>query len=397
HTRSWISQDMANLFDRYLGPNWRERPSDQTIWEAVDEIPDEELWRLHERRRARLVAFVRRRLRTQLEARGAPPAEIARATEVLNPEALTIGFARRVAVYKRPTLLLRHPERLAQILENKERPVQVIFAGKAHPQDNPAKELIRELIHLTRHNGLENVVFIEDYDMNVARYLVQGVDLWLNNPRLMQEASGTSGMKAAANGVLNLSVLDGWWAEAYQPEIGWAIGRGEVYEDLGYQDEVESNAIYNLLEKEIVPLFYTRGLDGLPRGWIRRMKDAMRTVIPKYSTNRMVMEYMEQLYQPADRRYQRLTADRFARAKRLAEWKAYVAQHWPEIQIMGVDMDMSGEIAVGTELEVRASVKLGHLSPDDVSVELYEGALDTDQKIVEGQAIPMSYVGTEKG
>ncbi|MGB9880087.1 MAG: alpha-glucan family phosphorylase, partial [Anaerolineae bacterium] len=234
-------------------------------------------------------------------------------------------------------------------------------------------------------------------DMNVARYLVQGVDLWLNNPRLMQEASGTSGMKAAANGVLNLSVLDGWWAEAYQPEIGWAIGRGEVYEDLGYQDEVESNAIYNLLEKEIVPLFYTRGLDGLPRGWIRRMKDAMRTIIPKYSTNRMVMEYMELLYQPADRRYQRLTADRFARAKRLAEWKAYVAQHWPEIQIMGVDMDMSGEIAVGTELEVRASVKLGHLSPDDVSVELYEGALDTDQKIVEGQAIPMSYVGTEKG
>jgi starch phosphorylase len=397
HTPSWISQDMAALFDRYLGPHWRERPADQTIWEAVEEIPDEELWRLHERRRARLVAFTRRRLRAQLEGRGAPPAEIVRATEVLNPEALTIGFARRVALYKRPTLLLRDPERLTQILGNKEQPVQVIFAGKAHPQDNPAKELIRELIHLTRRNGLENVVFIEDYDLNVARYLVQGVDLWLNNPRLMQEASGTSGMKAAANGVLNLSVLDGWWAEAYHPDIGWAIGRGEVYEDLNYQDEVESNAIYNLLEKEIVPLFYTRGQDGLPRGWIRRMKDAMRTVIPMYNTNRMVMEYMEHLYRPADRRYQRLTADNFARARRLADWKASLRQHWPEIRIVGVETDASGEIAVGAELEVRASVDLGHLTPDDVSVELYEGALDMDQKIVEGQAIPMSYAGMQKG
>nr|MBC7245122.1 alpha-glucan family phosphorylase [Chloroflexota bacterium] len=397
HTRSWISQDMASLFDRYLGLNWRERPADQTIWEAVEEIPDEELWRLHERRRVRLVAFTRRRLRAQLEERGASPAEVARAAEVLNPEAFTIGFARRMAVYKRPTLLLRHPERLARILGDQERPVQVIFAGKAHPQDNPAKELIRQLIHLTRRNGLTNVVFIEDYDLNVARYLLQGVDLWLNNPRLMQEASGTSGMKAAANGVLNLSVLDGWWAEAYQPDIGWAIGRGEVYQDLDYQDEVESNAIYDLLEKEIVPLFYTRGPDGLPRDWIRRMKNAMRTIIPKYNTNRMAMEYMEQLYQPADSRYQRLTADKFARARRLAEWKAYVVQHWPEIRIVGIETDASDEIAVGTELEVRTSVNLSHLTPDDVSVELYEGALNMDQEIGEGQAIPMSYVGMEKG
>lgn len=397
HIRSWISQDMANLFDRYLGPNWKERPADHTVWEAVDEIPDEELWRLHERRRVRLIAFARRRLRAQLEERGASPSEVAQTTEMLNPEALTLGFARRVAVYKRPTLLLRHPERLAHILGNKDRPVQVIFAGKAHPQDNPAKELIRQLIHLTRQNGLTNVVFIEDYDVNVARYLLQGVDLWLNNPRLMQEASGTSGMKAAANGVLNLSVLDGWWAEAYQPDIGWAIGRGEVYQDLDYQDEVESNAIYDLLEKEIVPLFYARGPDGLPRGWIRRMKNAMRTIIPVYNTNRMVMEYMERLYQPADSHYQRLAADKFAPARRLAEWKAYVGQHWPEIRIIGVETDVSGEIAVGADLEVRASVNLGHLTPSDVLVELYEGTLNTDQEIVEGLAIPMSYMGVQKG
>jgi len=397
HTRSWISHDMASLFDRYLGPRWTEHPADQSVWQLVDEIPDEELWRTHERRRARLVAFVRRRLRAQLEQRGASPAEIARATEVLDPEALTIGFARRFATYKRATLLLRHPERLARILGNRERPVQVIFAGKAHPQDHPAKELIRQIVHLARREDLRNVVFIEDYDMNVARYLLQGVDLWLNTPRMQQEASGTSGMKAAANGALNLSIPDGWWAEAYHPDIGWAIGRGEMYDDPEYQDEVESNAIYNLLEKEIVPLFYDRGPDGLPRNWIARMKRAMRVITPTYNTNRMVREYMERCYEPALQRHQRLSANGFERAKKLAEWKMRLQEHWPEVQIVGVETDVNGELELGSELEVRASVKLGQLSADDVAVELYEGALNANQEIIQGQATPMSYAGGQKG
>ena len=397
HTRSWISQDLAGLFDRYLGPRWVERPSDQTVWDVVDAIPDEELWRVHERRRARLVAFARRRLREQLEKRGSPPAEIAYATERLDPEALTIGFARRFAVYKRATLLLRHPQRLAAILTNRERPVQVIISGKAHPKDNPAKELIRQLVHLTRENGLSNVIFIEDYDMNVARYLLQGADLWLNTPVLMREASGTSGMKASANGVLNLSVLDGWWAEAYHPDIGWAIGRGEVYDDRDYQDEVESNATYDLLEKEIVPLFYDRGSDGLPRGWIRRMKDAMRAVVPSYNTNRMVIEYTERLYRSAERRFGSLSADGFERARRLSEWKANLYRHWPEVQIVGVETDARGELSVGTELEVRASVRLGQLTPEDVRVEAYEGALDPSQEIAHGHATPMEFARVEKG
>lgn len=397
HTRSWISQDLVALFDRYLGPRWTERPADHTVWESVDEIPDEELWRVHERRRARLVAFGRRRLRSQFEQRGSPPAEVQRVAELLDPEALTIGFARRFAVYKRATLLLRDAERLAAILNDAARPVQVIFAGKAHPQDNPAKELIRQLIHLLRNKGLRNVVFIEDYDVNVARYLLQGVDLWLNTPRLMQEASGTSGMKAAANGALNLSVLDGWWAEAHHPDIGWAIGRGEVYDDLNYQDEVESNAIYDLLEKEIVPLFYSRAADGLPRGWIQRMKDAMQTVIPMYNTNRMVMEYTERLYQPAQVRYARLSEEGFARAKALADWKARLYQHWPEVRILGVEADAKGELPVDSEFEVRASLNLGQLGPEDVLVQLYGGALDADHEIVEGRAEPMSYVGVKRG
>jgi starch phosphorylase len=397
HTRSWISQDLAGLLERYLGPRWTERPSDQTVWNAVDDIPDEELWRVHERRRARLVAFARRRLRKQLEKRGSPPAEIAYATERLDPEALTIGFARRFAVYKRATLLLRHPQRLAAILTNRDRPVQVIVSGKAHPKDNPAKEIIRQLIHLTRENGLANVVFIEDYDMNVARYLVQGADLWLNTPVLMREASGTSGMKASANGVLNLSVLDGWWAEAYHPDIGWAIGRGEVYEDRNYQDEVESNALYDLLEKEIVPLFYNRASDGLPRGWIRRMKDAMHAVVPIYNTNRMVIEYTERLYRSAERRFERLSNDGFAHARALGEWKASLHQHWPEVQVVGVETDARGVLSVGTEVEVRASMQLGHLRPEDVLVETYEGALDPNDEIADGRATPMAFVRVEKG
>jgi len=397
HTRSWISQDLAGLLDRYLGPRWTERPSDQTVWDAVDEIPDEELWRVHERRRARLVAFARHRLREQLEKRGSPPAEIAYATERLDPEALTIGFARRFAVYKRATLLLRHPQRLAAILTNGERPVQVIISGKAHPKDNPAKEIIRQLIHLTRENGLANVVFIEDYDMNVARYLVQGADVWLNTPVLMREASGTSGMKASANGVLNLSVLDGWWAEAYHPDIGWAIGRGELYEDRNYQDEVESNAMYDLLEKEIVPLFYNRASDGLPRSWIRRMKDAMRAVVPIYNTNRMVIEYAERLYWGAERRFERLSDHSFSRARAIGAWKANLHLHWPEVEIVGVETDEHGVLSVGTEMEVRASVRLGHLRPEDVLVEIYEGALNPNDEISDGRATSMTFVRVEKG
>jgi starch phosphorylase len=363
----------------------------------VDEIPDEELWRVHERRRARLIAFARKRVKEQLEKRGSPPTEIAWASEQLDPEALTIGFARRFASYKRATLILRQPERLAAILNASQRPVQLIMAGKAHPEDGPAKDLIRQVVHLTRSNGLGNVVFLEDYDMNMARYLLQGADLWLNTPVLMQEASGTSGMKAAANGALNCSVLDGWWAEAYDPDLGWAIGRGEVYDDLKYQEEVESNAIYDLLEKEIVPLFYARGPDGLPRGWIERMKNAMSTVIPLYSSSRMVIEYVQRLYQPSERRLERLAAGEFERARALAAWKAHLRQNWPAVKVVGLETNAGDELPVGAELEVRASVRLGQLSADDVSVEIYEGPLDADQDIERGRAALMSPAGVEKG
>lgn len=392
HVRSWISKDMAELFDRYLGAKWLEQPADPDIWKGVEDIPPVELWRTYERRRERLVAFARRRLRTQLQMKGAPETELERADEVLDPSALTIGFARRFVTYKRATLLLKDPDRLARLLNDPQRPAQIIYAGKAHPRDDPGKELIRQIIHFSRQERFRNkIVFLEDYDLEVARYMVQGVDIWLNTPRRGLEASGTSGMKAAANGVLNVSILDGWWDEAYRPEIGWAIGRGEEYTDEEYQDIVESNALYDLLEKEVVPMFYERGTDRLPRRWIARMKRSMLHLCPAFNTNRMVREYAERFYLPAGDHFERLYATGFSRAKNLAAWKDRIRSHWRELRIEKVEAPAALQMKVGDKINVKAWVHLGSLTPDDVSVELYLGRLNPQGEIVEPGVTRMEF------
>ncbi len=394
HTRSWISGDMASLLDRYLGPRWSRRPEDHSVWQRIDQIPDEELWRTHERRRERLVAFARARLAQQLQARGAPGYEVSAASEALNAEALTIGFARRFATYKRATLLFQDFERLKAILSSKDRPVQVIFAGKAHPRDNEGKELIRRIVHWARDESVRRrVVFLEDYDMNVARYMVQGCDVWMNTPRRPLEASGTSGMKAAANGALNASVLDGWWDEAFEIGVGWSIGGGEQYDDLSYQDQVESAALYDLLEKEIVPLFYGRAADGLPRGWIANMKHAMRTLGPQFNATRMIMEYTERFYVPAARRAARLAEEGLARARSLADWKKRINGEWGKVSVSAIHADANGQLRVGQTLDVSADVTLGSLTPGDVTVQLYTGGLDTIGRLRASEAIPMRVDG----
>ncbi len=392
HPSSWISREMATLFDRYLGPNWMKKPVDVTIWKKVEQIPAEELWRTHIRRRERLVAFTRNRLRKQLENQGAVPSEVARAEEVLNPEALTIGFARRFATYKRATLLLKDKARLARILNNDEFPVQIIYAGKAHPKDNPGKELIREIIHLTKMEEFRNhIVFIEDYDMISSRYLVQGVDLWLNTPRRFMEASGTSGMKAAVNGVLNLSILDGWWDAAYNSRIGWAIGHGEAYEDHQYQDTVESEAIYNLLEKEIIPLFYDRGKNGLPRKWIEVMKSSMAEICPVFNTNRMAHEYHQHFYFPAMTKFELLFANEQQQAKQYTLWKQTVAKSWQKIRFVSIDEKKPSEHQVGSAIEIKVKIALGSLTPNDVNVQIYHGHVDADNEIISAKIEPMAW------
>jgi len=398
HTRSWLAPEMAQLCDRYLGVQWEQKPTDYSIWKRVNNIPNEELWRTHERRRERLVAFARARLRASLERRGAPPAEVSNADEILDPEALTIGFARRFATYKRGTLLFRNLDRLAAILNNKDRPVQIIFAGKAHPRDHGGKELIAEIVHFSRRPEFRRrIVFIEDYDIQVARYLVAGVDVWLNNPRRPLEASGTSGMKACCNGSLNMSILDGWWVEGYAGENGWAIGAGEEYSDLAYQDDIESRAIYDLLEQEIVPLYYTRSSDGLPRGWLKMMKRSMATNCPVFNTNRMVQEYMEKFYSTCAARYTHLTQSNLQRARGLATWRQAVSHMWPSVRVEQVNANGADPMHVGSKLEVQARVNLGNLKPDDVQVQLYCGIVDNHGEIATPDTIPMSHNGAHEG
>lgn len=393
HTLSWISFDMQNLLDRYLGPRWRTKPLEYGIWERVQKIPDAELWRTHERRKERLIDFCRERLKAQIINRGFTKNEINHAEQILTPEALTIGFARRFATYKRGTLLFRDIERLKKIISNPHRPVQIIFAGKAHPHDNGGKELIKNIAEICRREEFrDHIVFLEDYDINVARYMVQGVDVWLNNPRRPLEASGTSGMKVPPNGGLNFSILDGWWDEAYDGQNGWAIGNREEYTDLEYQDEVESNALYNVLENEIIPLYYERGRDDIPRQWVTAMKWSMQTVCPQFSTNRMVADYFNKFYTNGSRRYINMTSDDFKKSKELKSWKDNIYSKWSKVSFENTMSEMpSRNLQVGSKFEVKTIVNLGNIAPDSVRVELYHGKLSMKDEITEPTIVEMKH------
>ena len=401
HFRSWISAEFNQLYDRYLGPNWREEPANSEVWSRVNSIPAEELWRTHERRRERLIAWTRRRVRDQRMRRGAPQAEIDAAEAVLDPDTLTIGFARRFATYKRATLILRDMDRLRRILTDQSRPVQLIFAGKAHPQDDAGKELIRKITEVSRDPVLgRHVVFLEDYDMAVARSMVQGVDVWLNTPLRPNEASGTSGMKAVANAVLNISVPDGWWDEVWNDptksrKMGWAIGKGESYSDPNYQDQVEAEALYDLLERDVIPTFYDRGVDRIPRKWVERMKDCVDSLCHFVNTHRMVRDYVEGYYSKAHAQFRVLEADNALRARELSSWMDRARSEWQDVWIARVEDGPANTVPVASAMRVRAQVHLGRLSPQDVVVELYIGRVDMQGELVEGNAVVMQAAGQD--
>ena len=394
HVQTWTSREMGTLFDRYLDPAWRTSPSTEQIWESVDAIPDSELWRTHSRRRERLVAFCRTRLKEQLRNRGASQSEIEQADEVLNPDALTIGFARRFATYKRATLIFNDLDRLDRIVNDPDRPVQFIFSGKAHPHDEKGKALIRRIVEVSRMPQFRHaILFLENYDMTIARYMIQGCDIWLNNPRRPREASGTSGMKCIYNGCLNLSILDGWWAEGYSPEVGWAIGNGEEYPEsqADDQDRIEGQAIYNIIENDIVPKFYARGRDTLPREWLSMIKTGMRTIAAFFSTNRMVKEYTDRFYMPVYTRLQSIIDDNYGRD--YADWRQKIEHVWGQTRVIDV-INKERTIKVGAKVEVQALVHLGDLRPEDVKVQLYVGSLDTRGDIVDGVATDMALAET---
>lgn len=391
HPRTWASHNLLELLDRYFGPRFYEEPANLDIWDRIDRISDEELWRSHEQRRERLVVLARGRLVNAMKRVGAAEGALHRAEDVLSPYAVTISFARRFATYKRGNLLLRDPDRLIRLISDKDRPVQFIFAGKAHPHDIPGKNLIKELVHFSRKDEVQSrIVFLEDYDMTMSRYMTAGSDVWLNTPRRPLEASGTSGMKAGVNGVLNCSVLDGWWAEGYSPEIGWAIGSGEVYEDEELQDRIESEALYDLLEHEIVPLFYQRGRDGLPRDWIRHMKASMRTIGKEFSTHRMLKEYSQRFYFPALENWRSLHAADFAPAKELAAYISKATKAWPNVAIVDLQVDAKPVMERGETINIVVMVNLAGLEPDEASVELYHGALSSQGELVEAERNEMT-------
>lgn len=373
HVPTWDSRAADNLWTRTCGDAcWC---GDLASLETdTREIPEPDLWSLRSQARNQLVHWVRARHQKQIAGRGVHPETRAAQAEILDPDVLTLGFARRFATYKRPNLLLHDPERLERLLTNPHYPVQLVIAGKAHPQDRPGQQLVRAWVEfLHRPNVRHRAMFIEDYDMGVAAELVHGVDLWLNTPRRPWEASGTSGMKVLANGGLNLSELDGWWAEAYTPEAGWALGDGQEHGDDAQWDRDEAEALYRLLENEIVPAFYQRDEQGLPRSWIARMRESMSRLTGQYSTNRMLREYTEDYYLPAAAAYRTRRADNAALAKTLNNWANKIRQHWGQLRIATVtrESDEHGH-------RLTAEVYLDGLDPEDIGVEVYADPAQVD-------------------
>jgi starch phosphorylase len=391
HIPSWISVENALLFERYLGPDWHLDVGNPEIVKRIDDIYDEELWRAREMSRSRLIRHCRALMIKQYKRRNAPKAIMQDAESVLDRDILTIVFARRFAAYKRANLLLKDPERFEAIIASKTNPVQFVFAGKAHPKDNEGKELIKRLVQFARRPKVRHrIAFLEDYDIRIARHLVQGADVWLNTPRRPFEACGTSGIKAAANGVLNVSILDGWWCEGYAEERGWRIGDGEEYADTAYQDTVESQALYNVLENEVIPCFYERKNGDAPDQWIKMMKESIKMAMRQFCARIMVDSYEKKFYLPVAKRFAYLTADNAKEAVILSAQHKRLSSQWGKIRIEHPVRKVEGPFRVGDSFEVTAVVNLGKLDPGEVEVELYYGNLKTVDSIADSQSEKMT-------
>lgn len=382
HAPSWVAPELTALATRRMSPHDLATGSG---WEAGGAIDDAELWELRRRLRTRLVTDVRRRVRASWLRRGAASADLRWVDEALSPDVLTIGFARRVPTYKRLTLMLADPGRFAALLLDPERPVQVVVAGKAHPADEPGKRLIAELVAFAdQHHVRHRIVFLPDYDIRMAATLYPGCDVWLNNPLRPLEACGTSGMKVALNGGLNLSVLDGWWDEWHDDDNGWVIPTADGVDDPDARDAAEAASLYDVLEQQVVPTFYDRDDDDVPRRWITMVRHTLATLGPKVQATRMVADYVAHLYVPAAADGAALAADDRAGAMALADWRARVRAAWPQVSVDHVD---SGGVAasphVGDRLHVQAWVALGELTPDDVEVQVLHGAVGPDDEIAE--------------
>jgi len=387
--RSWLSQPFTELLNRHVGPTYIYCASDRGLSGKVTHIPDEDIWEAHRKNKQNLVTFVRRKLAVDLAAKGFIQRRIENLTRLLNPEYMTVVFARRFARYKRATLVLKDKERLAKILTNSSKPVQLLFAGKAHPADKAGKEMIREVIHFAKDYRLEDrVIFLEDYDVDIARHLAWGADVWLNTPSRPNEASGTSGMKAAMNGVLNLSVLDGWWPEAYDGENGWAITAGQYYEQPELKEVAEANQIYDLLEAVITEMYYDRSEVGLPTQWVEMMRRSIATACSGFNMNRVLADYTRQYYVPARQQLQKLSANDCEVLRKAFQGQDALLNNWDRVTIrdLSTTVDRKDRVCQGEKVEVRCMVDFHGAPADAFGVELYLSQNNVDEFTV----IPMT-------
>lgn len=392
HIPSWISPRLRNLLDHYLSGTWMRNPNMDELLAEINTVPDEDLWMTHEVARQSMIRKTRAMLRNKFQFE-TDNTDI-NIKNILDPGVLTIGFARRFATYKRGTLLLKNKERLLKILRNTKCPVQFVFAGKAHPADDGGKHLIQDLINFAKsENVRDRFIFVEDYDITLARHLVQGVDIWLNTPRRPMEASGTSGMKAAVNGALNCSILDGWWDEAYEPNTGWAIPGNSNFSSEDDIDNFESQSLFHVLENEIIPCYYERVGGDIPSRWVKKMKASIAMAISKFSSWRMVKDYNEMFYNNAKKLYEDLIADNGRRAKEIVNQKKRLTAHFNSIYVHepAINCDMN-KLHVGEKFKVTLKVYLGEMSPEEVKVETYYGNVDNHNEITHSYSEPMKNI-----
>ena len=392
HTCTWLAPNLKELYNKYLIPYWQDSIQIDETWRKIENIPNEKLWEEHMKRKVRLLELVKQNITNNMRNNGRSYEEINEMVSKLNPNALTIGFARRFATYKRATLIFRDIERLTQILNNTEKPVQLIFAGKAHPADKEGQDLIRYIYEISRKPQFKGKIFIlENYNIGIARYLISGVDVWLNNPRRPMEASGTSGQKASVNGVINFSVLDGWWAEGYNSKNGWTIGTNEEYDSYEVQDNVDSASIYDTLENKIIPAYYEKNRNEVSDKWVQLMKNSIMSTGGKYSTSRMLCDYTEQLYMPLvelnDKYYNDLS-----NVASYNEWKSKMNLNWDKIKIEQYNNLDNISIDAGNKIDVNCKVTLPDISVDNIVVEVYAGKITTNGIIENITVTPMELI-----
>ena len=397
HTCSWLAPKLKELYNEYLPAYWQDNLHLDTTWEAIDNIPNEKLWEVHVERKRKLIQVIKRNLMKRFENTEVGYDKVMEMVNSLNPEALTIGFARRFATYKRATLIFKDIGRLTQILNNEKKPVQIIFAGKAHPQDKEGQDLIKYIHEMSLMPQFKGKIFIlENYDIAMSRYLISGVDVWLNNPRRPMEASGTSGEKASVNGVLNCSILDGWWAEGYTGNNGWAIGTNATYNSYEEQDKADSNSFYHILEDKIVPIYYKKNQEGISDQWVQLMKNSIKTTGGKYSTSRMVVDYINHLYMPLCNLNRKYFQD-LEKVASYEEWKRNLKMNWNRISV-SQDKNIDNEkLIAGSSITVKCQVKLPNIAEENIETQVYFGQIQDNGTVKNVFTQSMKKVGEDLG